>query len=385
MRKRAWIIVSLVLVVAVASACGPTGDEEHSATVIEVVNQVDAHARPREDWRPAEVDMVVYGGGRVRTGAASSAQLTLLEGIVHLAAQSVFTVKGSATRQGRLETTLVLGEGRLWAHLTSDQPHDFTVETGNAAAAVRDTHFSVKFAAGETFVSVAAGQVELTAQGQSVAVAADQQATVEPGQPPGPPEPMSEEERELWAIEAEAVNIEGFEPVLPTATPKPPTPTQPPTSTATPTIEPTSTLTPTATRTATPTPVPPTATLTSTPTHTPTPTLTPTPTAIPGPPTIRAIDFPSEVPTDGSNVHGTVQFRDPDGDVNWVTFDIVSALKFTPFAFDPLGSLIEGDATDGTIGFHIWCSTVQDVTMRVTLFDAAGQSSAPVDFSFSCK
>jgi hypothetical protein len=28
---------------------------------------------------------------------------------------------------------------------------------------------------------------------------------------------------------------------------------------------------------------------------------------------------------------------------------------------------------------------VQDVTLRVTLFDAAGNSSTPVDFGFSCK
>jgi hypothetical protein len=36
-----------------------------------------------------------------------------------------------------------------------------------------------------------------------VAVAALQQATVEPGQPPAPPEPMSDEERALWATEGE--------------------------------------------------------------------------------------------------------------------------------------------------------------------------------------
>jgi hypothetical protein len=71
--------------------------------------------------------MAIYGGGRVRMGAAPSAQLELLEGIVRLAAQSVFTVKESATRQGKLEMNLILQEGRLWAHLTAGQPHEFTV------------------------------------------------------------------------------------------------------------------------------------------------------------------------------------------------------------------------------------------------------------------
>jgi len=80
-----------------------------------------------------------------------------------------------------------------------------------------------------------------------------------------------------------------------------------------------------------------------------------------------------------------VWFQDPDGDVNWVTFDVISATDFTPFAFNPIESLVEGDARDGTFGFHMWCGTVQDVTLRVTLFDAAGNSSVAVDFAFSCK
>lgn len=387
MRTNYWIIVGLVLMMTITSACGPSGDQECSATVIEVVNEVDAHSHPKDDWRPAEVDMAIYSGGRVRTGAASSAQLALLEGIVRLAAQSIFTVKESATRQGKLETALFLQEGRLWAHLTTDQPHEFTVETGNAVAAVRDTHFSVRVAAGTTFLSVAAGQVELKAQGQSVVVAAGQQATAEPGQPPSPPESMSDEEWEQWAAEAEKVHIEALDLALPTATPEPPTPTYTPTSTATPTVKPTAipTVTPTATPTATATSVPPTATSTSTPTHTPTATVTPTPTAVPGPPTTILIDFPSEITADGTSVHGTVRFQDPDGDVNWVTFDVINATRFTPFAFNPIESLVEGDVRDGTFGFHMWCGTAQNVTLRVTLFDAAGNSSAPVDFSFSCK
>ncbi len=164
---------------------------------------MDAHPRPRGDWEPAVVDMAIYGGGQVRTGAESSARLELLEGLVRLSADSIFTVKESVTRQGTLLTTLLLQEGRLWVHLTSDQPHEFTVETGNAVAAVRDTHFSVEVADGETLLSVAEGQAVLTAQEQSVTVVAGHQATVEPEQPPSPPEPMSKEERDLWVTEGE--------------------------------------------------------------------------------------------------------------------------------------------------------------------------------------
>ena len=80
-----------------------------------------------------------------------------------------------------------------------------------------------------------------------------------------------------------------------------------------------------------------------------------------------------------------MRFQDPDGDVSWVTFDVISASDFTPFAFNPLESLVEGDAIDGTFKFRMWCNIVQNVTMRVTLFDTAGHSSTSVDFGFSCK
>jgi len=394
MERRFWIVGGLLLALAMTFACAPTGDQERSATVIEAVNKVDAHSRPQEDWQPAEVDMAIYGGGRVRTGADSSAQLELLEGIVRLSAQSMFTVKESATRQGTLETRLFLQEGRLWAHLTSDEPHEFTVETGNAVAAVRDTHFSVRVIGGGTFLSVAAGQAVLTALGQSVTVTAGQQATVELGQPPDPPGPMSDQELNLWATEAELmgieIEIEEFDLVIPTVTPEPPAATQTPAPTATPTTEPTPTpaptITPTPVPTITPTPAP-TITPTPAPTITPmpAPTNTPTPIPISEPPTIISIDFPSQIPADGSSVPGTIQFQDPDGDVSWITFDVLRATDFTPFEFNPLESLAEGDATGGTVEFYLWCVTVQNVIMRVTLFDAAGNSSAPVDFGFSCR
>ncbi|MCP4543623.1 MAG: hypothetical protein GY832_41450 [Chloroflexi bacterium] len=209
MKKRLWIIGGLVLMVAVVVAILLlfTGGQENTATIVEVVNKVDAHPRPRDDWEPVVVDMEIYGGGQVRTGTESFARLELLEGIVRLSADSIFTVKESVTRQGTLLTTLFLQEGRLWVHLTSDQPHEFTVETSSAVAAVRDTDFSVRVADGETLISVAEGEVELTAQEQSVTVAVEEQATVEPDQPPSPPEPMNAEERQMWATEGEMPDL----------------------------------------------------------------------------------------------------------------------------------------------------------------------------------
>jgi hypothetical protein len=275
-KRSFWAIVSLALIAGMTCACAPgreqepvpTEDQEHSARVVEVVNKVDALPRPEDDWGPAVVDMAIYGGGQVRTGTASSATVKLLESMVRLAAESLFTVKESTARQERLVTTLLLQEGRLWAYLTAGQPHEFTVETGSAVVAVRDTLFTVKVEPDQTTsVSVAEGEVVLTAQGVSVTVAAGQQATVKPGRPPSSPEPMSDEECALWVDEFkkwsgdEALSIEMFG-ICPTATP---TPTPTPTVTPIPVLP---TVTPTFTLTPTPTPM-----------STEIPTLTPAPTA----------------------------------------------------------------------------------------------------------
>lgn len=244
------LITGAISVFALQSA---SEEEENTATVIEMANQVEALPRPADGWRPATVGMMVYSGGQVRTGTASSVHLRLLEGIVRLSADTLFTVKKSVTRQGKLLTELFLQEGRLWLHLTTEQPHELTVETSSAVAAVRDTRFSVKVADGQTFLSVAEGTVVLTAQGQSVMVTAGQQAVVEPGQPPSEPEPMSSEERTLWATEDEMPELS-----LPTSTPTP-----------TLTVTPTPVLSPTPTPTVTPTPAlspTPTSTLILTPT-----------------------------------------------------------------------------------------------------------------------
>jgi len=173
------------------------------AKIVEAINRVDAHPRPADEWQPAVVDMGICGGGQVRTGAESRARLEMPEGMVRLAADTVFTVKESVVRRGKMVTWVSLEEGRLWANVTTGQPHEFVVAAGGAVAAVRAARFCVQVAGGETLVSVAEGQVELTAQEQTVTVAAGQQARVPVDQPPAQPMPLSDTERRLWATEGE--------------------------------------------------------------------------------------------------------------------------------------------------------------------------------------
>jgi hypothetical protein len=271
------IFTVLVWIAVLSCTIGRPQEPENSAKVVEAVNRVDAHSLPEDDWAPAQVGLEIYSGGQVRTGPASSARLELLEGMVRLWADSIFTVRQSATRQDRLVTNIFLQVGRLWAHLTLEESHEFSVETASAVAAVRDTSFSVQVAPDQTtLVSVAEGEVILTAQGESVTVAAGQQAIVKPGQPPSPPEPMNLEEIALWVSEGDMPQLAAL---IPTST-STPTPTRLPTSTPTPV--PTRTPVPSPTRT--PTRVSPTPTSSATSSPTSTPTSTPVPTATEAPP-----------------------------------------------------------------------------------------------------
>ncbi len=98
-------------------------------------------------------------------------------------------------------------------------------------------------------------------------------------------------------------------------------------------------------------------------------------------PEITYVDFPQEITADGEPVTGAVGFRDPDGDVAWVRFEVVEALLFEPFAFDPE---VRGQS-EGEFYFYVQTVVPQTVTLRVVLIDAQGHESDPVEFSFEAK
>jgi len=93
---------------------------------------------------------------------------------------------------------------------------------------------------------------------------------------------------------------------------------------------------------------------------------------------VTAVDFPEKIRADGVKRWGRVQFHDPDGDITHARFDVVDALSFTPFSFEPD---VNGK-TSGVFDFRIWASMAQEVTLRVTLIDRRGNRSEPHYFSF---
>ena len=95
-------------------------------------------------------------------------------------------------------------------------------------------------------------------------------------------------------------------------------------------------------------------------------------------PRITGVDFPSAIAANGEKNRGYVSFFDPDGDITSVRFDVVNAVRFTPFSFEPN---VDGEAS-GSFRFRVYCNTRQTVTLKVTLYDRAGNASKPHLFTF---
>ena len=104
----------------------------------------------------------------------------------------------------------------------------------------------------------------------------------------------------------------------------------------------------------------------------------------PKPPTITAINFPAEIPGNKSTIIGLLYFTDADGDVQYVTYDVVSAVNFGGGTDNAL-KLDSGNWNNGALKVYLWCDGQQQVTLRATLYDYAGNRSNSMDFSFACK
>jgi len=96
-------------------------------------------------------------------------------------------------------------------------------------------------------------------------------------------------------------------------------------------------------------------------------------------PEIVSIDFPETISANGKNVKGAVWYKDNQGDIVKIRFDVVQASRFSPFRFEP--DYVKGK-TSGGIGFSIHSDRRQIVTLKVTLIDRQGNRSDSVTFTF---
>ena len=97
-------------------------------------------------------------------------------------------------------------------------------------------------------------------------------------------------------------------------------------------------------------------------------------------PQISGIDFPSRISANGERTYGWGSFRDPDGDIRWVTFEAIGGF-FSDFDFDP----DVGVQTEGRFRFYVYTYLRQSVRLRGTLYDRDGNASTPYDFTFDAR
>ncbi len=175
----------------------PTPDGPQ-ATVIDVVNDVSAHALPDTSWGPAEVAMPIYLQGEVWAKEASTARVGLDSAVIRVAPNTIFTHEQPDSDTVRVQ----LGDGQLWINVEGLEPGEaFEVETPNGVASVRGTRFSVRITAdGSTIVSTQVDTVTLAMGSEVVTVTQGTQSVVPPGGAPEPPVPMTLAEQLRWGV-----------------------------------------------------------------------------------------------------------------------------------------------------------------------------------------
>jgi hypothetical protein len=197
MRRKALQILPLLALLGAAVACGgsegptqvevppdrPTAAPTETAipagpqaTVVDLVNEVDAHPLPNDEWEDAQVDMTIYTGGEVWAQEASTARVGVEEDLVRVAPNTIFTLQ----QPDEDTTQLSLDEGQIWVNVEGLEPGEtFEVETPGAVASVRGTRFGVRVGADDTtVVSTQEGTVTVTAASTAVTVTAGFQTVV---------------------------------------------------------------------------------------------------------------------------------------------------------------------------------------------------------------
>lgn len=109
----------------------------------------------------AKLNMKVYMGDKITTGANGSAQLLLKDNVkIRIAKNSKFELKKETTKAKGRETILGLNFGKVWANIKKlKKNHKFSIETPTAVVGVRGTIFVVNEDNNGTTIFVGEGKL----------------------------------------------------------------------------------------------------------------------------------------------------------------------------------------------------------------------------------
>jgi hypothetical protein len=97
------------------------------------------------------------------------------------------------------------------------------------------------------------------------------------------------------------------------------------------------------------------------------------------PPVISSLTFPSAMEPNDSAV-GQIIYQDPDQDVIYARFDVVDGRYYRLTFSAPAMT-----SAQGHMDFALRCTSyAQQITLALTLYDAAGERSAPFKLTFTC-
>ena len=193
------LVVGLMLAIAAATAGALTLQGSRWLAVDQLSGQVSLTPY-QGDRRQARIgDRLSNVGDILATGADASARLEVdaQTGFVTLAENTQVQVQAlSMTRNGGRITELTVSKGqvRLRVRPLTNPGTRLEIHTPSGVSGVRGTDFGVTVPPnGQTGVATLEGSVATSAQGQTVAVVANTQSIVFPGEPPIPLEPLKDD------------------------------------------------------------------------------------------------------------------------------------------------------------------------------------------------
>src|SRR5512140_3221730 len=193
--RRPFVVAGLVVLLLVpALLFAASRPSAAASTILSIIDGTAQVAHSGAGFLTAADGDIVAAGDRVRTADASHAVITFFDGstIELEPATTVQVDDASATSDGARSISLFQSIGRTWSSVTKLTKADskYELRTPTSTAAVRGTGFITDVSAtGVTTLQTSDGVVEVTAQGQTVDVAAGQVTTVAQNSPPTQPVP----------------------------------------------------------------------------------------------------------------------------------------------------------------------------------------------------
>jgi tetratricopeptide (TPR) repeat protein len=151
--------------------------------IVEIERSVEINRSGATVWDPAQTNLVVNAGDRIRTGEGSRVSLRWSDQSIvrinELSDLRILPITEKAKKSG-----FSLWQGMLY-FFHRDKPTDIDINTRTASAAVRGTEFNLEVAeSGRTILTMLDGVVELRNEQGPITLMSDEQGIAEPGKAP---------------------------------------------------------------------------------------------------------------------------------------------------------------------------------------------------------